>query len=48
MNRNEKEEVEHININQNIEDILMNNKSNYVKKEEFSQNILGDQHIEGI
>ena len=44
---NSKEEEES-NINQNTQDIVMNSKSNYVKKEEFFQNSEGDEEIEGI
>jgi len=42
---NSKEEV---NIHQHIQDIIMESKSNYVKKEEFFQNSEGDEEIEGI
>ena len=39
---------EEANINQHIQDIIMDSKSNYVKKEEFFQNSEGDEEIEGI
>jgi len=44
---NSKEEEES-NINQNTQDIVMNSKSNYVKKEEFSQDSEGDEEVVGI